>query len=389
MLIKRELYNRIEPYITSREAIIVTGMRRVGKTTLLRFIYNQINSDNKIFLDLENPLNQRYFEQIDFEQIKFTFETLKIDFGQPAFIFLDEIQLVKNIPQVVKYFIDHYAVKFFLSGSASYYLKNLFSESLAGRKYIFELFPCSFKEFLAFKQAELNLPKKHAQITKPIYETIQRYYKEYMEFGGFPQVILEDSIVEKQQSLNDIFSSYFQLEVRQLSDFKKTNKVRDLIFLLMQRTGSKLDVKKLAEELGISRATLADYLGFLEGTYFLKLVRPYSKSSDVEIRKTPKVYFCDSGLVNQTAKVDQGILFEQNIFQNLRLQGNVNYYQRKSGAEIDFILDKKQAFEVKVSPTASDLKRVGALSQSLGLDSYRLVSLSYTPLDNTVYGFEI
>ena len=62
MLIKRELYNKIEPYIAYREAIIVTGMRRVGKTTLLRFIYKQINSDNKIFLDLENPLNQRYFE---------------------------------------------------------------------------------------------------------------------------------------------------------------------------------------------------------------------------------------------------------------------------------------------------------------------------------------
>jgi len=389
MIIKRELYNKIEPYIASREAIIVTGMRRVGKTILLQFIYDQISSDNKIFLDLENPLNQRYFEQDDFEQIKFIFETLKINFSQPAFIFLDEIQLVKNIPQVVKYFSDHYAAKFFLSGSASFYLKNLFSESLAGRKYIFELFPCSFKEFLAFKQVGINLPVQHSQITKPIYETIQRYYREYLEFGGFPQVILKESVAEKQRSLNDIFSSYFQLEVRQLSDFRKTNKIRDLILLLMQRTAAKLDVKKLAEGLDISRSTLVEYLGFLESTYFLKLVRPFSKSPDVEIRKIAKVYFCDSGLVNQTAKVDQGTLFEQNVFQNLRLQGEVNYYQRKSGVEIDFILDKKHAFEVKVSPSLSDLGKLSGLSQSIGLGSYKIVSLNYSQFDEVIYGFEI
>ena len=210
MIIKRELYNKIKPYLNSKEAIIITGMRRTGKTTLLKFIYDKINSKNKLYLDLENPLNQKYFEQEDSEQIKISLEVLGLNFRQKPFIFLDEIQLVKNIPQVVKYFIDHYKAKFFLTGSASFYLKNLFSESLAGRKYIFELFPFDFSEFLDLKQANLKIPSKHYQINQPIFKTIYRYYDEFLKFGGFPQVIEKKSVKEKKQVLCDIFTSYFQ-----------------------------------------------------------------------------------------------------------------------------------------------------------------------------------
>ncbi|MFB6181391.1 MAG: ATP-binding protein, partial [Candidatus Magasanikbacteria bacterium] len=143
-MIKRDLYDKIEPNLDSPEAIVITGMRRVGKTTLLQYIHEQIDSKNKLFLDLENPLNQGYFEEDDFERIKETFSSQGVDFDQPVYIFLDEIQLVDNLPQVVKYLMDHYRVKFFLTGSASFYLKNKFSESLAGRKYIYQLYPFNF-----------------------------------------------------------------------------------------------------------------------------------------------------------------------------------------------------------------------------------------------------
>ncbi len=125
----------------------------------MSWVYDQIDSANKLFLDLENPLNRRYFEDENYERIKGTFEILGIDFGQRPFIFLDEIQFVKNIPSIVKYFIDHYRVKFFLTGSASFYLKNLFTESLSGRKYVFEIYPLNFQEFLAFKNAQIKIPR--------------------------------------------------------------------------------------------------------------------------------------------------------------------------------------------------------------------------------------
>ncbi len=389
MIVKRKLYNKIEPYLDSKEAIIITGMRRTGKTTLLSFIYDKIDHKNKLFLDLENPLNQKYFNEENFEQIKFSLETLGIDFSKKAFVFLDEIQLIKNIPQIVKYFIDHYKVKFFLTGSASFYLKNLFSESLAGRKYVFELFPFDFHEFLQLKQINLKIPSKHSQINEAIFKTLFRYYDEFLKFGGFPQVIEKKSIKEKKQALNDIFTSYFQLEIKQLSDFRKTDKVRDLILLLAERTGNKLDIKKISQELNVSRATIYDYLSFLEATYFIKLARPFSKSRDVEIRKIPKVYFCDSGLVGNITSISKGSLFEQNVFQGLRLNGEVNYYQRKTGAEIDFILDKKKSFEVKTNPSRTDVNKLARISKAINIDFFRVVSLNYSLLKNVVYGFEI
>ena len=123
----RLIFEDIKRYIHSPEAIVLTGMRRTGKTTLLQYIYEQTASRNKIYLDIENPINRGYLEEPNYERIKTTFEFLGIDFKQKSFIFLDEIQFIKNLPSIAKYFIDHYQVKFFLTGSASFYMKNLFT----------------------------------------------------------------------------------------------------------------------------------------------------------------------------------------------------------------------------------------------------------------------
>ncbi len=389
MIIRREIYDEIEPYLNSPEAIVITGMRRTGKTTLLKFIYDRIDGNNKLFVDLENTLQQKYFDEEDYEKIKFNLEVLGLDFSQRSYLFLDEIQFVKNLPSVVKYLHDHYQIKFYLTGSSSFYLKNLFSESLAGRKYVFELFPLNFKEFLLLKGEKLVVPTKQEKVSSAIFETFDRFYSEFLEFGGFPGVVAKSSTVEKKKALNDIFSSYFQLEVVQLGDFRKTAVIRDLILLLMQRLGSKLDIAKLASELGVSRPTIYEYISFLEGTYFIHLVSPYSANRDVEIRGAEKVYLCDSGLVNSTAQISPGALFENNIFQLLRPQGTVHYYQKKGGAEIDFILDRKKAYEVKLSPSLGDLNTLKRLSQELKLRNFGLVSRNFSPVPNVYYGFNL
>jgi len=145
MIFRRKLFETIEKYLESKEAIVITGMHRVGKTTLLNFFYEKINSNNKVFFDLEDPLNQSIFRQESFDQIKGNLKRYGFDFSKKGYIFLDEIQSIKNLPSIVKYFYDHYQIKFFLTGSASFYLKNLFSESLACRKYLFELYPLDFE----------------------------------------------------------------------------------------------------------------------------------------------------------------------------------------------------------------------------------------------------
>jgi len=389
MIRPRLILEEIRPYYNSPEAIIITGMRRTGKTTLLNLIFSQIESANKIFLDLENPLNRKYFEDPNYEKIKSSLEILGLDFTGKAHIFLDEIQFVRSLPSVVKYLIDHCRTKFYLTGSASFYLKNLFTESLSGRKFIFELFPLTFREFLVFRDSTLRIPENPRDITRPIFESISLLYDEYLRFGGFPGVVSKTSIAEKQRALDDIFTSYFQWEILNLGDFRKNEMIRDLIILLAQRIGSKLDIQKISKELGVTRPTLYEYLSFLEGTFFIKLIRPYTKSKNSEIRKSPKVYLCDTGLANRLANLDEGRIFENSIFQNLRTKGEMAYYERKNGAEIDFLLDQAHAFEVKTTPQQRDVNQLKRVAGELGMKSVQVVSRNFTDLEGTLYGFMI
>lgn len=266
-------------------------------------------------------------------------------------------------------------------------MKNLFTESLAGRKFIFELFPLNFREFLLFKDVKVKIPE--FKINKAIFETIVPLYDEYLLFGGFPGVVLKGNIEEKKRALDEIFSSFFQLEVIQLGDFKRNEVIRDLMLLLAQRIGSKLDIQRLSRELGISRATLGEYISFLEGTYFISLIRPFSKGKNNEIRKMPKVYLCDTGLANHLAKLELGRIFENSIFQNLRQKGEIHYYRKKSGIEIDFILNRNIAYEVKINPNESDLNRLKGLTQKLGIKEYKIIAKEYSELEDFLYGFSI
>ena len=389
MLIERDLFLKIKPYLAASGAVVITGMRRVGKTTMLRQIMEEIKSENKVFLDMENPANRKYFEEDNYEKILNNLIFLGLDSGKRGYVFLDEIQFVKNIPSVVKYLSDHYKIKFFLSGSSSFYLKNLFSESLAGRKYIFELFPLNFHEFLRIKGAKINTKavKEETSLSIAVFENISRYYDEYLLYGGFPAIAQIESIQEKKKALEDIFSSYFQLEIIQIGDFRKVNVVRDLMLLLMERTGAKIDIQKISRELGVSRETISNYIAFLESTYFISLVRPFSRNRDTEIRSMPKFYLCDTGLANHFSRISEGALFENAVFNALRERGKVNYYQKKSGVEINFIIDKKYAYEVKIKAYEQDIKKLAALSKELKLKDYRIISRKYSPLEHVRYGF--
>ena len=229
-------------------------MRRVGKTTLCQMIFNEIKSKNKLFLDMENPIEQKIFEEKDYNNIIFNLKELGVNPGQKMYIFLDEIQAMPNIVKAVKYLYDHHNIKFFLTGSSSFYLKNLFPESLAGRKHVFELFPLTFEEFLLFKQIKVkryqDFDHKAKNKNRIAYEKVIKYYEEYLKFGGFPQVALTEDESEKKLLLKDIFTSYFEMDVRRLADFRHITAFRDMLLLLMQRVGSKLDISRISSEIG-------------------------------------------------------------------------------------------------------------------------------------------
>lgn len=389
MIYQRRIFNDLAQQLNFQEIVVLTGMRRVGKTTLLKMVFDRVKSGNKVFLDLENPIVQQVFSEIDYDNIWSNLSNYGLVPTEKAFIFLDEIQSMPEIVRVIKYLYDHYDVKFFVTGSSSFYLKNLFPESLSGRKIIFELFPLDFEEFLIFKGFTVsfsnNFQEKSKQKNLIFYEKKKNYFEEYLHYGGFPQVVLLSDTNRKTAMLSDIFTSYFEKEVKSLADFRNISIFRDLVFLLMQRIGSKLDISKIASTLGTSRQSIYSYLSFLEKTYFVNLISPYSTNVDREISGTKKVYLCDTGFVNLFGKIDEGSLFENAVFNNLVRVGKVNYYQRRSGTEIDFILpDNKIAIEVKTKAIKQDINKLSQMSGALKMKEYFIVSRVFVNEENVI-----
>lgn len=123
---------------------------------------------------------------------------------------------------------------------------------------IFELYPLDFEEFLVFKKAELVRPKFLEKVNQPTFLLFEPYVKEYLTYGGFPEVVLASDQEEKKVRLEDIFTSYFQKEIRQLSDFRKIDLIRDLIILLAQNNANLLNIERIANDLKVSRLTVEE-----------------------------------------------------------------------------------------------------------------------------------
>lgn len=388
----RDLEKKIFPkYIDSEEIVVITGMRRTGKTTICRSIFKKIKSANKIFLDIENPIDQKLFEEDDFNNI---ITNLSEKYGlnplERIYIFLDEVQSSPEIIHSIKYLHDHFKVKFILTGSSSFYLKNLFPESLAGRKIVFELYPLNFDEFLTFKGSSrtfhYEFPEKEVKKEKVLYEKYKYLYEEFLKYGGFPGVVTAKTNEDKIERLEDIYKSYFQKEVQVLSEFRDIKSFRDLMFILIQRVGSKLDIRKLSSELGISRPTVDNYLAFLESTYFMHFISPYSTNVDREVSGTKKVYVCDTGIANHFAKLDQGNVFENAVFLALKKYSNkVNYFQKRSGAEIDFVLpEKDMTIEVKIKGTERDFQKLRKTSSGLGIPKNYIITKEFREFPGSI-----
>ena len=383
----RDILPKLEAEFNTKEIVVITGMRQVGKTTLLKHLFGKTPSANKAFIDLENPLHRKLFEEENFDNVWKNLEPFGVAAHRHAYLFIDEIQNLPMVSSVVKYLYDHWQVKFFLTGSSSYYLKNLFSESLSGRKVVYELFPLTFGEFLIFKGIRRSVAaefrQKAANKNMISYQKLIKLFNEYLEFGGFPAVVREPDFSRKRNVLEQVFKSYFEIDVKSLADFRDLSKLRDMILLLSVRVGSKLDITKLSSELGITRETVYSYLEFLSQTYFISLLPRATKSIDRRISGQKKLYLCDGGLANAIGKLSQGALFEQAVFQTLRPNHQLAYFA-KGDREIDFIADETVGLEAKLTAGGRDSTDLSKRAKSLELAEYYVVSHSFDQLNKAI-----
>lgn len=386
MIYPRLIYAQLEKELETLEATVITGMRRVGKSTALEHLFALVKSDNKVMFDLEDPIKRQLFDIEDYETVWQRLAPWGIDRKERAYIFLDEIQNLPQITSLVKYLIDHHQTKFFLTGSSSYYLKNLFPQSLSGRKLVFEMFPLTFCEYLVFRRKELSIsfpdkPENWAGLARKKLEVIHSkmlpLYEEYLRFGGYPKVVLEPDYERKLLHLQEVFKAYFEIDVKNLADFRNIELLRKFILLLVPRIGSKLDVSKLASEVGVSRETVNNYLAFLESTYLITRLPRYSKSVDRMMSLSPKVFFCDVGLAQVLGPLSAGQIAEQGVFQNLRTNHELSYFMTTKGGEIDFVVDGQTGLEVKKHAARRDVANLKKRLASAKLPEGYVVTQDY------------
>lgn len=382
-MIQRTIFPTLLEHLHKPQVTVITGMRRVGKSTALKYLLSQITHDNKIYLDFEKADNRFIWNQTFYKDIEINLAVEGIDFSKPAVIALDEIQLVPQSTSVIKYLYDTYNVKFIVSGSSSFYLKNRFSESLAGRKQIFDMYPLDFVEFVAFKGGDTEGVRRFAQqpFILAFYNKWKALYEEYLRFGGFPEVALAETEADKKAFLKDIVNAYIELDIALLSDFSASDDLYKIMRLLANRAGNKVDYTKLSMILGIHRHKLKDYFELLEYTYFVQFISAFSTNPDREVKMQQKVYLADTGLLQTLSQVSSGQVFENAVALQLSRLGELHYYQKLSGQEIDFILDRKVAIEVKETPSPKDLAILKSRAALLPISETWLIGRHAPALD--------
>lgn len=367
MLFEREYYKKIEPFLRDKEILVIHGSRQVGKTSLMKYIIetNKFIKENYFFMDLEEPTSL----DICNTGAETVVEYLKVNglLGKtPLYLFIDEVQYMNNPSSFLKLLYDKYRskLKIIVSGSSTFEIKSKFKSSLVGRAIDFELFPLSFKEYLLFKNIPIDLSNPIK--IEIIISELKNHFINFVKFGGYPEIVLEENIEKKKIKLNQIISTYIKADIRDIGKIRHIDKFNKLLEVLSSQIGNLVNISELSNTLGIARQTIEEYLFVLENTYFIKLLRPHYTNVRTEVSKMPKIYFEDTGVANlfRSANLDvevDGQIFENAVFNELRktIDFKKLYFLRsKKQHEIDFIIKSNNSImpiETKISYTKKRL----------------------------------
>lgn len=361
-MLERDIVSIILNRIASNELVLINGARQTGKTTALNQIHNRLKNlgEESYLFTLEDP---EYLRLLN-EHPDRLWQILPQFTDKKQYILIDEIQYLTNPTNFLKYHYDLYkgSVKLIVTGSSAFYLDQHFNDSLAGRKIIYNLPTLGLKEFLRFREREdlslfisaipdfSHLPLIHKR-------ALINLTDEYLTYGGYPGVVLANGTESKKELLFDLFSSYLKRDFTE-SGLKSTDTAYHLLKLLAWQSGNELNRNSLAKELGINRKTLEDLLLTLQKTFHITLIRPFFSGHPKELRKMPKLYFLDLGMRNAvlrnfelpSQRRDIGQLYENYVFRHLydSCKGSeIQYWRTQAGNEVDFLIDGKQAYEVK------------------------------------------
>lgn len=365
-IIKRKIIEKISRFVNTKDVVVIHGARQVGKTSILKYLQNQLDAhkEKTLFIDLEDFRFVELFNKGYEEVVKYLQEKAGLD-EKKLYLFVDEIQYLDKPSSFLKLMHDHYGdkIKLFVSGSSSFEIKSKFKDSLVGRTVDFEVFPLSFEEFLTFNKYKVDFSKELTNVTV---KELKELYVKFVFYGGYPRIVLENKVSNKEVYLQQIVDTYVRKDIRDLANIRDINKFNILLQVLASQSGKLLNVLELANTAKLSRQTVEHYLFLMENTYIIKLIYPYSGNLRSELSKMPKIFFYDSGiasLLNYKAFLNkvEGNLFETSVFGEIiknKSQEEILYWRTQDKKEIDFVLRKgKKIIPVEVKVSQSNFKQ--------------------------------
>lgn len=346
-MIIRDIYSEVKKHLEKKEITLITGPRQCGKTTLVNALKDELESKGNqtkyLNLDKEEDF-QKLSSQQEFIKL------LQLEFGkeEKVYVFIDEIQMKSDAGRFMKGIYDsNYNFKFIITGSGSIELKEKVSESLAGRKKAFTMETLSFREFINYK---LNY-RYTSNLDEYLKINNNLLVEEYLQFGGYPKVVLCGTLEEKIDEISEIYNSYLEKDITKLLNVKKTTAFDNLLAYMSATIGNIVNYSSISNDLGVDDDTTKKYLYYLEKTFILSKVAPFYTNVISETTKSPNFYFKDLGMRNFIYNrftrfnllTDGGSLFENFIHRllidiiNIKAY-KINFWRTKDGAEVDFIV---------------------------------------------------
>lgn len=353
-MIKRQIFYKVKKHLQQKEISLIVGPRQAGKTTLMKLLKEDLDraKEKTLFLSLDIEADRQFFASQEVLLRK-----IRLEIGsERGYVFLDEIQRKEDAGIFLKGLYDmELPYKFIVSGSGSLELKEEIHESLVGRKRIFELSTLSFEEFVNFR-TEYRYEQKLHDFFEVELDKARALFDEYLHFGGYPRVVLAQTLEEKQQIIADIYQAYLERDISYLLGPQKEEAFTHLARLIASQVGGLVNISELSNTLGISAKTVKHYLWYLEKTFIVDKVTPYYKNVRKELTKSPMYYFIDLGLRNYASgefagladfSPSLGFLFQNFVFnalkENFLLDApHLHFWRTKDGAEVDFVIDKAQ-----------------------------------------------
>ena len=340
--VPRKILNKVIDYLDLPHVISIVGVRRAGKSTLIKQAINfliqtkEIPPKNILFLNLETPQFSRYRTDVTYlERVYEDYLKLASPEGT-VFCFLDEVQFFTEWQVFVKSHYEEKKIKFIVTGSNSRLLSSEFITLLSGRTLPLEVFPFSFGEFLTAKGLtvtdEVSLLKKRHRV--------RHLMDEYLHFGGFP----EPSFVSEQATKKEILVMYARnilyRDIAPRFTVKKPLELENLFFYLMSNISSLYTYNKLSKLVEISDKTIKDYLSYFTDAYLLFTIDLFNFSVKRQIKSPKKVYAIDTGMARASSfsfSEDAGHYLKNLVFIELKRKGReIYYYKTANDLEVDF-----------------------------------------------------